>query len=78
MALTTCWRSSKAASFFDEHVERLEDADAVEVEDKMPGTIELDMGNDVVVVRGVEFDVKGAVGASTISGFDERVEIFEF
>ena len=56
----------------------MEDADAVEVEDTMPGTIELDMGNDVVVVRGVEFDVKGAVGASTISGFDERVEIFEF
>ena len=78
IAFTTCWRSSKAASFFDEHVERLEDADAVEVEDTMPGTIELDMGNDVVVVRGVEFDVKGAVGASTISGFDERVEIFEF
>ena len=74
IAFTTCWRSSKAASFFDEHVEGLEDADAVEIADTVDGTIEYGVGKDVVVVRCAEFDVKDAVGASTVLGIDEDVE----
>ena len=73
MELTTCWRSSKAASFFDEQVERLEDADAVGDADTIGGTTEDVMGDVVVVVGGVKIDVVGVVGASTVSAFDERV-----
>ena len=50
IALTTCWRSSKATSRFDEHVEGLEDADAVEDADTVGGMIECGVGMDVDVV----------------------------
>ena len=50
MELTTRCKSSKAASFFDAHDERLEDADAVGDADTLIGTSEDGMGNEVVVV----------------------------
>ena len=40
----------------------------------MSGMLEVDVGVDVDVVRGVKFVVKSGVGASTVLGIDEGVE----
>ena len=78
MELTTLWRSSRATSFFDEHVERLEDADAVGDADSVDGTTEDSMGDDVGVFLDANFDAKCGVGAPTVFDIDEGVERSEF
>ena len=74
MEATTHWRSSRADSFFNEHVKRLPDAGVAEDADPTDKGVAEDVVEDVVVSARRWMGVGGTGGPEVVNGeFSELI-----